>query len=457
MKKVFWLFVEVGFMVFIFKALVFTVSAAEDNLEFNEDISNYMEIHYLRDSGNSYDGYLDFDEHIYVNVENTLTPNGNEVEVYETFNDFSDTYIFAYNNYYDSLYPDAIRLSSATARYNCHSYAWYSQDINSNHYWMNDPSEYYDIEDMTYEVVNTPRIGDIICYFDDNGTPYNLTDDNNLHSGIIVDYDSSITINNVCGNSNQVTVLSKWGPAGLYQHMGDNCPYVSSHNGNADYVKYYRPRTNNAYTLTSSFNNTVTAYLNGNGTITDKYAMYELNANNWYYSFNISSDKQLDVRLYDEHMQLVNIAQTITGNYTNSFINQLLNGRYYLRVSYQNTSQSGTISTHISYHSHNYGAPYVWKNYNQHKSTCLCGETHQEPHAVSSTSFGGQQYATCLLCGGLASIGFIGPMAKGTLPTTINGSFILPNGVVVLVDTDIDSYLHNALIFYYPNVEFSRC
>lgn len=38
-------------------------------------------------------------------------------------------------------------------------------------------------------------------------------------------------------------------------------------------------------------------------------------------------------------------------------------------------------------------------------------------------------------------------------PTTLNESFILPNGVVVLVDEDFDAYLDGTLVFIYPNIE----
>lgn len=174
MKKVFCLIKVVILLIGIISVLDLTVSATESDFDFNGDVSNYAEIHYLCDGTKSYDGYLDFGEYIYVNVENILTPNGNEVEVYEVLNDFSAEYISAYNNYYDSYFPNAIRLSTATARYNCHSYAWNSQNTSSNHYWMNYPCRYYDIDDKSYEAVDTPRIGDIICYFNDNGTPNDL-------------------------------------------------------------------------------------------------------------------------------------------------------------------------------------------------------------------------------------------------------------------------------------------
>ena len=34
---------------------------------------------------------------------------------------------------------------------------------------------------------------------------------------------------------------------------------------------------------------------------------------------------------------------------------------------------------------------------------------------------------------------------------SINGSYILPNGIVVLVDADIDAYLDGTLVFYHPD------
>lgn len=55
---------------------------------------------------------------------------------------------------------------------------------------MNDPSPYY--ADNSYLEVSTPMQGDIICYFDDNGTPNNYADDTNWHFGIVVSYDFSI-------------------------------------------------------------------------------------------------------------------------------------------------------------------------------------------------------------------------------------------------------------------------
>ncbi len=54
-------------------------------------------------------------------------------------------------NYYNNKaknYPNAEKLSEPTYRYNCHSYAWYSQDTETNDLWIDYPSQFY--EDGSY-------------------------------------------------------------------------------------------------------------------------------------------------------------------------------------------------------------------------------------------------------------------------------------------------------------------
>ncbi len=348
MKKRFKLLIVVILMIAIFNMIDLSVSASEGVLEFNGGASSHAEVHYLHNERKAL--YMDFGEHIFCDADTILTPNGNKVKVYKILEDFSTQYASRYNDLYDSLFPNAVRLASATPRYNCHSYAWYSQDISNNNYWMNYPNKYYAMEDMSYVEVNIPRAGDIICYFDDNGTPNNLFDDDNLHSGIVFNYNPSIRVNNICGNSNQVTVLSKWGYAGLYQHMGDYCPYTCDNGGNADYVKYYRPRTKKAYTLSnySSITNELFT-INFDAQFIDKYEMYELDVDyTKKYEFNIQTNNPLNVRLYDEHMQLMEIFDLNSSPNGVYFIEKLLESKiYYLRVSYTNFGSWGTIRTQI--------------------------------------------------------------------------------------------------------------
>lgn len=162
------------------------------------------------------------------------------------------------NEIFDSLYSSAYRLSTATLFYNCHSYAWHSQNTSTNHYWIDNPSPYYDSDIIYYEEVDTPSSGDIICYFDDNETPNNISDDINLHSGIVISSISGATSNGKCGISNTLIVESKWGAAGLYRHNGYECPYTDYNESEieayrADYVKFYHI-SSHSHTHTHSYN-----------------------------------------------------------------------------------------------------------------------------------------------------------------------------------------------------------
>ncbi|MBR2986608.1 MAG: hypothetical protein IKC63_01170 [Clostridia bacterium] len=102
-------------------------------------------------------------------------------------------------------YDSTVALRSYSPYYNCHSYAWYSTAA-SNPYWIGEPQAF--LNDGTY-VQTSWGIGDIIVY---------RSNGNVTHSGIITAKS---------GNSlSQITVVSKWGAAALYQHRGDDCPYA---------------------------------------------------------------------------------------------------------------------------------------------------------------------------------------------------------------------------------------
>ncbi len=91
-------------------------------------------------------------------------------------------------------------------------------------------------------------------------------------------------------------------------------------------------------------------------------------------------------------------------------------------------------------HEHHY-VRYVWKNTRTHTSYCECGFSTSQGHAVSAGS------STCLFCGCRADIGFIGPSSVSSGYISENGSYLLPNGVIVLDEKDIDAYLSGELTF----------
>ena len=105
------------------------------------------------------------------------------------------------------------------------------------------------------------------------------------------------------------------------------------------------------------------------------------------------------------------------------------------------------------WYSHTHSYHYSWLSYTSHLQSCACGDSSNKPHVVKAGStLGSSGYAICLLCKGQASIGAIYDSIND-LPRTQNGSYILPNGTVVLVDEDIDAYMNGNLIFYSGETE----
>ncbi len=107
-------------------------------------------------------------------------------------------------------YPSATivrNISSATAAYNCHSYAWYSTST-SNNYWMDNPSVY--MTDGSYSST-TAKAGTKVYWRTSSGSP--------VHSGIVY---------SAASNGKVAVVTSKWGAYGLIRHNVDDSPYSAS-------------------------------------------------------------------------------------------------------------------------------------------------------------------------------------------------------------------------------------
>lgn len=99
--------------------------------------------------------------------------------------------------------------------------------------------------------------------------------------------------------------------------------------------------------------------------------------------------------------------------------------------------------------SHTYNTNYTWVNYTHHNATCSCGDTTMQVHAVAARTLAQlPSYDKCLFCGGPAKLGIVkyGMTDKVQLVTK-NGSYVLPNGVIVLVDEDIEAYIRGTLVF----------
>ena len=113
-----------------------------------------------------------------------------------------------------------------------------------------------------------------------------------------------------------------------------------------------------------------------------------------------------------------------------------------------------TLSVEIEEETHtcSYTHGYLQYSSTKHKAYCTCGNFVLRHHAVSSSATG--RYKPCVDCGYLvdtySDIVIVGPLGTNDLLMTNNGSYILSNGIIVLVDEDIDGYLTGSLIFYNP-------
>ena len=97
--------------------------------------------------------------------------------------------------------------------------------------------------------------------------------------------------------------------------------------------------------------------------------------------------------------------------------------------------------TECDYSIHSYTHHYKRKSDMTHWSYCSCGKAISQAHVVSSS-----HSTICMLCNGIVGGGLLNSI-PGNLPHTENGSYILPNGIIVLVPEDEEAYLNGTLEF----------
>ena len=172
------------------------------------------------------------------------------------------------------------------------------------------------------------------------------------------------------------------------------------------------------------------------------------------YTFESIGDWDLNGELFENIVINSSISGRIaydsdSGTDNNFKLNYYLNeGQVlYLRVKGGNQYTSGSFYLKITInHSHTYS--YYVNNSTSHRVICECGNESVQPHAVSVT--GSSRFKPCLLCGYMVDTGttpgIVGPL-NNKKNVSINGSYILPNGIIVLVEEDVESYLNETLVF----------
>ena len=175
------------------------------------------------------------------------------------------------------------------------------------------------------------------------------------------------------------------------------------------------------------------------------------------YIFNVSADKDITTVLYDVDFEP--IAERSSYQSGIDFTYYLTAGRYYLKT---NVIESESIlanwtTTNISYsinytpHTTHRAVSYDFYSSTLHYCICGCGNNMgTAPHVVVQSEVV-NNIAFCKHCGtrvilddNFGQIGGILNISK----VTINGSYILPNGIIVLVDEDIEAYENGTLVWY---------
>ena len=97
---------------------------------------------------------------------------------------------------------------------------------------------------------------------------------------------------------------------------------------------------------------------------------------------------------------------------------------------------------------------YTYIDNSTHKYSCGCGMgAEAQPHVIEASSIIGiGKFAKCIECGYLVDLrdDYFNSILSIT-KISINGSYILSSGAIVLVDQDIQAYLKGTLVFYHPS------
>lgn len=113
--------------------------------------------------------------------------------------------------------------------------------------------------------------------------------------------------------------------------------------------------------------------------------------------------------------------------------------------------ETGTITYKIICEEHSYGL-YLYYDNSSHIKRCSCGAYDIEGHYIKQSTIIDNRYAICLGCRTQLDLSedYASVIMSTITQVSINGSYVLPSGIVVLVDEDVQAYLDGTLIFYHP-------
>lgn len=143
----------------------------------------------------------------------------------------------------------------------------------------------------------------------------------------------------------------------------------------------------------------------------------------------------------------------------NQLKNLILDNANSIEITYENDNNTAlhTVKSLNAYaalsatHTHNYTYKYVSKNNKQHRSYCSCGEYKLQGHVVSGSETGSSK-KTCVFCGASVTTGFVqyakirvASLQDDDVTYFGHRSYILPDGIYVISDEDMDAVLSGEL------------
>ena len=192
-------------------------------------------------------------------------------------------------------------------------------------------------------------------------------------------------------------------------------------------------------------------------TVYEKYYRLDVDRNG-VYKLETNEAQNFTFSICDDNLNSMGCilnGNTIGGNLSV----YLSEGTYYLKIRNNNTNTNGGVATaNYNFRIGTVSNPHSYTDWKRLSSThhieCCeyCGQTGTETglHTIIKSEIT-LNIAHCIHCGAKIMLGDDIVQVPGMLnvqKVSINGSYILPNGIIVLVDEDIEAYENGTLVFY---------
>ncbi len=294
----------------------------------------------------------------------------------------------------------------------------------------------YEVDEPTTVCPSVDETQELICVrttasgSDYHFMRYNLADNSWYHKpwkGAVMKFNSSTL-------SNSVAWVDELSIEGKEYERGED--YTSD----IVYIRYQKQQINVSATTSAP---TQTEFIDP---LADIFYEVNIGTATWYnLQLTSTSGRDIEYDLYDEDF---NIVQSGSGLEISDVVTIAV-GKYYLRINFDG---NGTGNVYISIsHTHEFDR---WENYSSthHIEQCLCGTigTETEAHVVVAPPSTDVTKVRCLSCGAWVTIsgGIIPTPSLSLEKVTLNGSYIRPDGIIVLVEEDVEAYLAGTLVFY---------